>query len=113
MSAWPMIELLTPTRIRMILTPTTLTVTFPTKNLWVIMARSMIPGVEVQLEEIRKLKERLVEWHRIRDESEKMHREKVAFCVDMGYTVDFAGAKRDLERHLVEHRNLLAIARGE
>ena len=77
------------------------------------MGRSMIPGVEVQLEEIRKLKERLVEWHRIRDESEKMHREKVAFCVDMGYTVDFAGAKRDLERHLVEHRNLLAIARGE
>ena len=54
-----------------------------------------------------------MEWHRIRDESEKMHREKVAFCVDMGYTVDFAGAKRDLERHLVEHRNLLAIARGE
>ena len=37
----------------------------------------------------------------------------VDVLLDMGYTVDFAGAKRDLERHLVEHRNLLAIARGE
>ena len=73
------------------------------------MARSMIPGVEVQLEEIRKLKERLVEWHRIRDESEKMHREKVAFCVDMGYTVDFAGAKRDLERHSIRNYNSWSI----